>query len=130
MDQQTRRCAGTLVAKRDAGGRSGVVAEVIDALRSSERRAEWLQDADPALAQALDDAFTGDKPREVKTKGSGYAWLRFPWDGHTVEIRITGKPKGASVAADNSDLPSPDLVEQRRAQWKVALAGLHRHLGG
>lgn len=106
------------------------VAEVIDALKSPERRAAWLQDADPGLVQALDSAFTGDKPREVKTKGSDYAWLRFPWDGHKVEIRITGKLKGASVAADNSDLPSPDLVEQRREQWKVALAGLQRHLGG
>jgi hypothetical protein len=106
------------------------VAEVIDALKSPERRTAWLQDADPGLVQALDAAFTGDKPREVKTKGDHYAWLRFPWDGHLVEIRITGKPKGASVAADNSDLPSPELVEQRRAQWKVALAGLQRHLGG
>ncbi len=105
------------------------VAEVVDALRNPERRAAWLQDADPALVQALDAAFTGDKPREVKTKGDNYAWLRFPWDG-TVVIYINGKPKGASVVADNSDLPSPDLIEQRRAQWKVALAGLQRHLGG
>lgn len=105
------------------------VAEVIDALKSPERRAAWLQDADPALVQALEAAFTGDKPREVKTKGDNYAWLRFPWDG-TVVIYIYGKPKGASVVADNSDLPNSDLIEQRRAQWKVALAGLHRHFGG
>ena len=106
------------------------VAEVVDALKSAERRAAWLRDADPELVQALDAAFTGDKPREVKTKGSDYAWLRFPW-GRTVEIRITGKPKGgASVVADNGDLASPELVEQRRAQWRVALAGLQRHLGG
>lgn len=105
------------------------VAEVIDALKNPERRAVWLQDSDPALVQALDAAFTGDKPREVKTKGDNYAWLRFPWNG-TVVIYINGKPKGASVVADNSDLPNSDLIEQRRAQWKVALAGLHRHLGG
>jgi hypothetical protein len=105
------------------------VADVIDALKSPERRAAWLQDADPGLVQALDAAFTGDKPREVKTKND-YAWLRFPWDGRTVEIRITGKPKGASVVADNSNLPDPALIEQRRAQWKVALAGLQKHLGG
>jgi Domain of unknown function (DUF4287) len=106
------------------------VAEVIDALKSAERRAAWLRDADPELVQAFDAAFTGDKPREVKTKGSDYAWLRFPW-GRTVEIRITGKPKGgASVVADNGDLASPEQVEQRRAQWRVALTGLQRHLGG
>lgn len=103
------------------------VAEVVDALRNPERRAAWLQDADPALVQALDAAFTGDKPREVKTKGDNYAWLRFPWDG-TVVIYINGKPKGASVVADNSDLTNSDLIEQRRAQWKVALAGLYRYL--
>ncbi|HEX9942532.1 MAG TPA: hypothetical protein VGG03_10975 [Thermoanaerobaculia bacterium] len=106
------------------------VAEVVDALRSADRRAAWLQDADPALAAALDAAFTGDKPREVKTKGGDYAWLRFPFDGRMVEIRVTGKPKGgASVVADNMDLAGPEQVEQRRAQWRVALAGLQRHLG-
>lgn len=102
------------------------VAEVVAALKSTV----WLQGADPGLVQALDSAFTGDKPREVKTKGSDYAWLRFPWDGRTVEIRITGKPKGASVVADNKDLPDPTVVEQRRAQWRAALEGLQRYLGG
>ncbi len=106
------------------------VAEVVAAITSAERRADWLRDADPVLVQALDAAFTGDQPREVKTKGNDYAWLRFPWDGSTVEIRITGKPKGASVVSDNGDLPEPSLVELRRAQWRVALTGLQRHLGG
>jgi hypothetical protein len=105
----------------------GTVAEVVEALKSA--RSAWLQGADPGLAQALEAAFTGPKPREVKTKGSDYAWLRFPWDGSTVEIRITGKPKGASVVADNKDLPDPARVEQRRAQWRAALEGLRRHLG-
>lgn len=104
------------------------VAEVVEALKSADRRAVWLEGADPGLVQALDAAFTSDKPREVKTKAD-YAWLRFPWDGRTVEIRITGKPKGASVVADNGDLPDATLVEQRRSQWRVALAGLRRHLG-
>lgn len=106
------------------------VAEVVDALKSADRRADWLRGADPDLIRALDAAFSGDKPREVKTKGNNYAWLRFPWDGPTVVIYITGKPKGASVVADNANLTDPSLVEQRRAQWRVALEGLRRHLGG
>lgn len=106
------------------------VAQVIDALKSAGRRAAWLAGADPGLAEALNAAFTGAKPREVKTKGGDYAWLRFPWDGRTVEIRITGKPKGASVVADNSGLPSAEMVEPRRAMWKVALEGLKRYLEG
>lgn len=105
------------------------VEEVADALRSAGRRAAWLQGADPGLVQALDAAFAGPKPREVKLKAD-YAWLRFKWDGSTVEVRITGKPKGASVVADNKDLPDPTLVEQRRAQWRAALEGLQRHLAG
>ena len=106
------------------------VSAVVDALKSPERRAAWLADADPGLAQALEAAFTGDKPREVKTKGDDLAWLRFKWDGRTVEIRITGKPKGASVVADNAGLPDAGLVEPRRGQWKVALEGLKRYLEG
>ena len=107
------------------------VAEVADALKSAERRADWLAGADPGLAQALDAAFTGEKPREVKTKANGdQAWLRFRWDGRTVEIRIMAKPKGASVVADNQDLADGEQVEERRATWRTALEGLQRHLGG
>lgn len=106
------------------------VAEVIDALKSAERRATWLAGADPGLVQAFDAAFSGDKPREVKTKGSDYAWVRFPWAPHKVEIRITGKPTGASVVADNTALADAEQVEQKRAQWRVALEGLRRHLAG
>ncbi|HWM92755.1 MAG TPA: DUF4287 domain-containing protein [Thermoanaerobaculia bacterium] len=105
------------------------VAEVADVLRSADRRAAWLQDADPGLAQAVEAAFAGDKPREVKSKGD-QAWLRFRWDGRTVEIRILGKPKGASVVATSEDLADSSQVEQRRAQWRAALDGLRRHLGG
>jgi hypothetical protein len=106
------------------------VAEVVDALRSAERRAAWLSGADPALGEALEAAFTGDKPREMKTKGADLAWLRFKWTPGTVEMRITAKPTGASVAVGHEDLPDAGLVEPRRAQWKVALEGLKGYLGG
>ncbi|HKI03318.1 MAG TPA: DUF4287 domain-containing protein [Thermoanaerobaculia bacterium] len=106
------------------------VDEVAEALRNAEHRNAWLQGSDPALIEAIEAAFKGAKPREVKTKGN-YAWLRFPWDGSTVEIRITAKPKGgASVVADNQNVGGLEQVEQRRAQWRVALAGLKQHLDG
>lgn len=106
------------------------VAEVADALRSPARRADWLRDADPELVQALEAAFQGPKPREVKTKGEDNAWLRFRWNGSTVEIRVMGKPKGgASVVAASEGLSGPEQVEERRAQWREALEGLKRHLG-
>ena len=106
------------------------VAEVIGAFKSAERRSAWLQGADPGLIRALKSAFSGDKPREVKTKGSDYAWFRFPWDGSQVEIRVTGKPKGASIAMDSTKLAGAQQVEERRAQCRVALEGLKRYLGG
>ena len=101
------------------------VAAVVDAFRNADQRRAWLQGADPELAAALDAAFEGPKPREIKTKGSDYAWLRFPWDGRTVEIRITAKPKGASVVADNANLADAGQVERRREQWRQALTALH-----
>lgn len=104
------------------------VAVVVDAFRNADQRHAWLQGADPELAAALDAAFEGPKPREIKTKGSDYAWLRFPWDGRTVEIRITAKPKGASVVADNANLADAGQVEQRREQWRAALTGLQAFL--
>ena len=106
------------------------VAEVIDAFKSGKIRAAWLHDADPGLVRALDAAFRGPKPREVKTKGSDYAWFRFPWDGSQLEIRVTGKPKGASIAMDSTKLADAEQVEERRAQCRAALEGLKRHLGG
>ncbi len=106
------------------------VAEVVEAFKSGKRRAVWLQGADDGLVRALDAAFTGPKPREVKTKGSDYAWFRFPWDSTKVEIRVTGKPKGASIAMDSTKLAGAEQVEERRAQCRVALEGLKRHLGG
>lgn len=106
------------------------VSEVIDALRSAERRAAWLAGADPGLAEALDAALSGDKPREVKTKGSDNAWLRFPWAADRVEIRMLGKPTGASVVASSTNLADAEEVERKRAQWRAALDGLKRHLGG
>jgi hypothetical protein len=128
LREMNQSCAGTFqvsVSKTVPA----TVAEVIDALKSADRRAAWLAGADPGLAEALDAAFTGDKPSEVKTKGADYAWVRFRVEGRTVEIRITAKPTGASVVADNSNLSGPERVEPRRAQWRAALEGLRRHLG-
>jgi hypothetical protein len=100
---------------------SSAVAEVVDALKSADRRALWLQGADRELVNALGAAFKGPKPREVKTKGDNYAWLRFRWDKSTVTIYVNGKPNGrTSVVADNIDLTGTEQVEQRRAQWRVA----------
>jgi hypothetical protein len=105
------------------------VPEIARALREREDRSAWLHGADPRLARALEAALEGPKPRTVKVREARAATLRYPWDGTTVEFRITAKPKGgASVVVDHMNLASPRDVESSRASWKVALDGLKRHL--
>jgi hypothetical protein len=106
------------------------VSEVADAINNPRRRSQWLAAADTDLARALNSAFTGAKPRSVAIKTSEYARMRYAWDGGTVEIRITGKPKGGgtSVVADNKDLARAELVEIRRGQWRAALESLRTYL--
>jgi hypothetical protein len=105
------------------------VADVARALRDPAERSAWLRGADPDLARALEAAFEGPKPRAVKIRDSRAATLRYPWEGTTVELRVTGKAKGgSSVVVDHMNLAGPDDVENRRASWKVALDGLKQHL--
>lgn len=105
------------------------VADIADAIGDPRRRAAWLRQTDAALAHAVNAAFAGEKPRSVRVKDAHNASVRIPWDGSTVEIRITGKPNGNStVVADNKNLGRPSLVEERRAQWKVALDALKAQL--
>jgi len=106
------------------------VADVAHAISQRRRRDAWLGAADAVLARAVKAAFEGEKPRSVKIKDAMNANVRIPWDGSTVEIRITGKPKGGSttVVADNKNLARESLVEERRAQWKVALDALKSYL--
>jgi hypothetical protein len=104
---------------------------VVAALADADQRAVWLAGADPALVQALTAALTGPKPKEVKRKGADAAGLRYRWDEATVQIYISAKPQGKTgVVADVSNLSDIGKVEERRAQWRTALAGLKRHLGG
>lgn len=104
---------------------------VVEAIGQAKQRAAWLASADPSLAGAVNAAFAGDKPRSVKVKDAFNANVRIPWDGSTVEIRITGKAgAGTTVVADNKNLSQQSLVEVRRAQWKVALDALKSHLAG
>jgi hypothetical protein len=105
------------------------VAEVVDALRSARRRAQWLKGADTALGRALEAALAGPKPREVKLKINALAGLRYPWGDGRVEISVAGKPNGrTSVVASMTKLAGPEEVEERRAQWRVALNGLKEYL--
>jgi hypothetical protein len=105
------------------------VVEVVDALRSPRRRAQWLRGADVSLGHALEAALSGSQARDVKVKGSALAGLRYPWGDGRVEITIAGKPNGrTSVVASMTKLSGSEQVEERRAQWKAALEGLKAYL--
>jgi hypothetical protein len=110
----------------------GSVARVAAAISDPRRRSAWLERADPELREALDRALEGPQARQVKIKDASNARLRYNWGDGVVEIRITGKHKvdGATIVADNKDLPRAELIEMRRAQWKTALDALKGHLGG
>jgi hypothetical protein len=108
---------------------SAAVPEIARALGDPAERSAWLRGADPRLVRALESAFEGPKPRTVKVRDPRGATLRYPWDGTTVEFRLTAKPKGgSSVVVDHMNLATPDAVESSRASWKAALDGLKQHL--
>lgn len=119
------RARGIRVANQSCDGSSQVsvsravpvaVAEVVDAISERRRRDVWLLAADKALARAVNAAFLGEKPRSVKIKDARNANVRIPWDGSTVVIAITGKPKGGSttVVAANINL--------KRERWSRSVA--------
>jgi hypothetical protein len=109
----------------------GTVEQVKRALSDARARRAFLRAADPALARALQAAFTGAKARGVTQNKAGYARLRYPWDGGVVELHIYAKPGGkVSLTAQNSKLSSPDEVERRRQLWRAALAHLDVLLAG
>jgi hypothetical protein len=105
--------------------------QLVDLLSRPDKRAAWLQAADPSLRQALEAAFKGPKAGQVKVKDENNAQLRYRWDGRTVQMYIVGKPNGkASLVVDNQDLPGPEAVDARRALWSEALDGLRAQLQG
>jgi hypothetical protein len=107
---------------------SAPVAEVADAIVNPTRRAQWLEEAAPELRRALNDAFEAERPQVAGDRRED-ARLRYRWGRGTVEIRIVAEPQGgASIVAENTELPDGCLVDLRRAQWHVALDGLSRHL--
>jgi hypothetical protein len=106
------------------------VPEAAAAFSDPAKRRAWLASADPGLKEALEAAFTGPKPKEVKVKGTTGARLRYRWGAATVEILMTGKPTGTSVNVSTMNLPGASEVEAKRALWKGALEGLHRYLAG
>ena len=58
-------------------------------------------------------------------RARGLASYAYKWDGTTVQIYVEPKPGNkSSVVVASGKLPSREVLEARRAQWRVALASL------
>lgn len=132
------RARGLRVANQRTGGHYEVsaskvmpvdVAAAVAAMVSARRRRQWTASLDAALSAALSASLGGRTAKGFAMKANGDARCRFPWDGTAVEITVTPKRTGTcSVVVAHQKLPSPRAVEERRGQWRAALAALRSHL--
>ncbi len=118
LRQENQSCTGTFqvsVSRAIAAPVSWIAGVINDA----KSRKAWLKGASPALAKALDDAFSAGK--SVEMKKADYARMRYKWLSSVVELRVTGKGDKSSIVADSSDLPDADAVGVRREAFALAL---------
>lgn len=103
---------------------------VADAIARPAERAAWLRGSDPVLQKSLRDALSGEGARTVKVRAGKDAYVRFPADGKTIEVRVLAKGGGRStVVATVLKIPNAAAKEAQRAAWRQAFAGLKEHLG-
>jgi hypothetical protein len=103
----------------------GDAASIVAAFTSARRRARWTAAADPALRSALAASFGAGASAGFAVKANGRARHRYTWDGSTVEIYVDPKGTGrCSVVVQHLKLPSRAALEDRRRQWRAALAAL------
>jgi hypothetical protein len=101
------------------------VAAAVAALVNARRRRQWTDPLDAALRAALSAALGGRTAKGFAMKANGDARCRFPWDGTAVEITVSPRRTGTCVVVvAHQKLPSPQAVEERRGQWRAALAAL------
>jgi hypothetical protein len=101
------------------------VPAIVATLTEPRRRARWSADADAGLIGALARALRAPASKGFVRKANGHTRYRYAWDASTVEIDL--EPKGdrrTSVVVRHLKLASANAVEERRAQWRAALAAL------
>jgi hypothetical protein len=104
-------------------------AGVAGAFTNPRQRARWIAQADPDLRGALVASLRGRTGAFV-VKPNGRARHRYTWDGTTVEIYLDPKgPQKCSLVVQHMKLPSQAAVDERRAQWRSALAACAAHFG-
>lgn len=115
------------VSKVLAGDTAGVIKAVTD----PRRRRQWLGAADPRLARALSSAIADKASKGFVVRPDGLARFRYKWDGTTVQFYLEPKAAGkVSLVVQHTKLANAAAVDERRAQWKAALAALAAYLAG
>jgi hypothetical protein len=100
-------------------------AKVIKAFTETPMRRRWLAGADPDLADALTAAIRDRKAKGFVLRPDGLGRFRYKWDGTTVQVYLVPKAGNkVSIVVTNSKLGSAAAVEERRAQWRIALKEL------
>ncbi len=100
-------------------------ATVIKAFTEARRRRQWAGGVDPGLMRALAAALEKPESGRFVVREDGQGRFRYKWDGTTVQLYVYPKPGGkVSVVVSNTGLPAAALVEERREQWRTALAAI------
>jgi hypothetical protein len=111
---------------RTVGGHTRAVAR---AFSDPTRRAYWLAEADADLAEALSAALALRASKSFVIRADGLGRFRYTWDTTTVQLYLVPKGEGrTSVVVAHMKLADAPTLERRRAQWRIALAALARHV--
>lgn len=115
-----QRCDGwyeVSVSKILATNTTGLVKALRD--RTARNR---LDGADTSLLAALNTALDSPDSKGFVVRPDGQARFRYKWGDTTVQLHVWPKP-GDKVAlvVTNAKLQTAELVEERRAMWRVAL---------
>jgi hypothetical protein len=101
------------------------VADAVKAFTDARRRRRWADGLDQNLVKTLVAAVKGSSSKGFVLKPNGQAQLRYRWDDTVVEMYVYPKTaEKASIVAVSKKLGSQALVDERRAQWRLALGAL------
>ena len=93
---------------------------IVKALSDPVRRGRLV--ADTRLLSALNTALDSPDSKGFVVRPDGQARFRYKWGGTTVQLHVWPKPGDkVSLVVTNAKLRTADLVEERRAMWRVAL---------
>ena len=106
---------------------NGDTQAVARAFTETRQRAKWLPAADPALAAALTAALKAKSSKGFVIRPDGLGRYRYKWETTTVQFYLLTKGEGrTSVVVTHLKLESAAALEERRQQWRSALAALAR----